>query len=96
MAGGSTADPMVTQSCPGSICPCGVCQPSFLSVLPCLFKSGTQAVAQITNSNNAVKVATLNANAGIQKAQISAASAPTMYLVIAAAVIVVVIFAFKK
>jgi hypothetical protein len=92
---GATADPTTVPSCTGIIC-CGVCSPSFISQLPSLFQSGSQAIASITQSNNQVRLAETNAAAQVQIAGIKQQSASTMYLVLGLAVVAVIVFAFKK
>lgn len=93
---GATADPTTTTACPGSITCCGTCQPTFFNVLPGLFQSTGQAISQITQSNNQVKVAQINAQVATTQAQLKASTAPTMYLVIGLGVVALIVVVFVK
>ena len=90
---GATSDPVTVPSCTGSLCD-GVCTPSFLNSLPCLFQSTAQTVATLTQSNNQVKVAQINAQAQTQVAGIRAQSSAGLFNVLTIGLVAVVIFAF--
>jgi hypothetical protein len=89
----ATADPSTSPSCVGVICD-GTCQPSFLNVLPCLFSSTSKAVAGITASNNAVKVAQIQTAGQVQQAQIKASKTinPTMIVLLGLGIILAIAF----
>lgn len=91
---GATADPSTVPSCTGTIV-CGVCDPTLISTLPCLFQSTGQAVAAITQSNNQKQIAQTNAAANIQLASIKAQSSSSMYLLLAVGVGAAIFFAFR-
>jgi len=91
---GVTSDPSTVPSCTGSIVDC-VCDPSFISTLPCLFKSTGQAVAAITQSNNQVQISKNNAAANVAVAQVKAQSSSSMYMLLAIGVGAAIFLAFR-